>query len=317
MWMLASLLWAGCDGLERYNEPRPNRLVDDGPAAEGGTESTEGTELPTDTGTEPGTTTTPPDPVQDGVACYLGEARDYATCLDVSVVASLPAAYDYPEPLSGSAQYLKPARYLDLDALDPGTRLAPNFLLSEVAQASKGQFGVVQTHAIDHLQAMRDELGALVINSGYRSPDYNAGVGGATWSRHMYGDAFDIDPVAVSLTTLAAACEGEGAGWVGVYETHVHCDWRDDPLDASFYPTARGVSFTVQPTLWAEIVQDASGLTAPAEGWPEGEPLREWTAYDAEGAVVATAVGRHWQWPDGASSIEVLVGRALVVRLED
>ena len=203
MWMWI-LLGAACVGsLDRRGVGQRR------PAPETGEESSEGTELPTD---GPVQDTGDPAPVGDGEACYLGEARDRRMCLEVVEVASLPVEYDYPAPLSGSSQYYEPLRYLDLDALDPSARLAPNFVLEEVAQAYKGRFGVVQTHAIDRLQAMRDDLGALVINSGYRNPDYNAGVGGATWSRHMYGDAFDIDPVSASLTELAEACEAEGRG---------------------------------------------------------------------------------------------------------
>lgn len=275
-------------------------------------------------GTDPSERGTPvepdvPEPRGDGVACYLGADRSGTTCVDVVLVSSLPRAYDYPAPLSGSAQYLEPARYLDLNDLDPSLRLAPNFRLDEVAQSFKGRFGVVQTHAIGHLQRMRDAVGAIVINSGYRSPDYNDGVGGATWSRHMYGDAFDMDPVSASLNELADECEGNGAGFVSVYETHVHCDWRDDRLDPAFYPVARSaaVGWTEQPLLDANVERVGDMLIAPASGWDEGEPLREWTAYDRFGEVVASDVGRAFAIPESAATVEVVVGRALMVRYSE
>jgi len=54
--------------------------------------------------------------------------------------------------------------------------------------------------------------------------------------------------------------------------------------------------------------------TAPAEGWDEGEPLRRWWAYDAEGSLLATSVGEHFTPPEGAARIRVNIG--LEVELE-
>ncbi len=255
-------------------------------------------------------------PVVDGVVCYLGPDSAYDVCADVAEIPDLPAEYDYPPPLSGSTQYLAPERYLVLGEVDPQLAVAPNFVLEELAQEYKGPYGVVQSHAVARLQELRDELGALVINSGYRNPDYNAGVGGASSSRHMYGDAFDIDPVSATLGQLADACEENGAGFVGVYATHIHCDWRDDPLDASFYPSGRSaVTQTVQPDLAAEIGWRGAVLQAPATGWDEGEPLREWTAFDADGDVIHQAVGETYTPPAEAVEVQVVVGRAVEVSL--
>ena len=38
----------------------------------------------------------------------------------------------------------------------------------------------------------RDALGPITVPSGFRNPVHNAGLGGSTWSRHIYGDAFDL-----------------------------------------------------------------------------------------------------------------------------
>ncbi|TNE84256.1 MAG: DUF882 domain-containing protein [Deltaproteobacteria bacterium] len=289
----------GPEGEAEFDLPTEDTSSDTG---EPGTEDT-GTVVDTDE----------PDPVLTGdEACYLGPNRDDGVCLPVGAPQPMPQGYVYPEPMNGSAQYLAPLAFLDLDVEDPGLALAPNFVLEEFGQAWKGRYAVVQPHAVERVQDLRDELGPLIVNSGYRNPDYNAGIGGATWSRHMYGDAFDLDPVSVDLATLEAACRAHGAGYVGVYTTHIHCDWRNDPLSIPFYGGARGqVHTTPLPALDARIARDGRALRAPATGWDEGEPLREWRAYSAEGAILERATGEQFTFPAGAARVEVTVGRAL------
>jgi hypothetical protein len=244
-------------------------------------------------------------------ACYPGSDGSWLTCLETVELVPPPADYDYPEPLD--SRYAEPIRFLDLAAIDPGTMLAPNFALDEVASEWKGQWAVVQPHAIDTLQRIRDALGPTVINSGYRSPAYNDSVGGATWSRHMYGDAFDAAATGASLDDLADACADEGAGYVGWYEAHIHCDWRDDALDPVFYGLRAAGPNTVGEARTAVVAWDGALLTAPADGWDEGEPLREWLATDAAGNVIAAATGRSFAPPAGASRVTVTVGREVVV----
>ena len=43
------------------------------------------------------------------------------------------------------------------------------------------------------VQPVRDHFGTTVINSGYRSPDLNAAVGGSSKSQHCKGEAADIE----------------------------------------------------------------------------------------------------------------------------
>lgn len=242
---------------------------------------------------------------------------DWSVCLPT--VSASQAGYNYPSPLNGSAQYGAPVRYLDLQAVNPNEQLAPNFSLDEIAQEWKGRYAVVQPHAVERLQDLRDQLGPLIVNSGYRSPTYNASIGGATYSRHMYGDAFDLDPVNVSLTTLQNACNANGAGYVGVYATHMHCDWRSDPLDPVLYgvPSTNGFTFTPSP-IDGIIVQvpGSSTLTVLSTGWDEGDPLCEWVAFDEDGYAIAVDEGVTFQAPPTAASVEVWIGRALVRTLE-
>jgi uncharacterized protein YcbK (DUF882 family) len=173
----------------------------------------------------------------DQVVCYPGSLEDYTACFGlVEYSDTMGPSYEYPEPYEGSEQYLEPTRYVDLSSVDHSSSLAPNFGLGELMHVDKGQFGLFQVHAVESLQAIRDASGgALYVTSGYRNVTYNEDVGGATWSRHMYGDAVDMHSDVLSLSELGALCDELDAGFVKYYDTHVHCDWRDDPLDESFF----------------------------------------------------------------------------------
>lgn len=68
----------------------------------------------------------------------------------------------------------------------------PNFGAWEIASKREGEL-LVDTDAMDKLQALRDRLGKpIVVVSAYRSPAHNKAVGGAENSYHMRGMAFDI-----------------------------------------------------------------------------------------------------------------------------
>ena len=45
------------------------------------------------------------------------------------------------------------------------------------------------------LDPLREKVGAIRINSGYRTPAYNKQIGGATNSQHCKGEAADIYPL--------------------------------------------------------------------------------------------------------------------------
>ncbi|HVI03197.1 MAG TPA: D-Ala-D-Ala carboxypeptidase family metallohydrolase [Enhygromyxa sp.] len=249
-------------------------------------------------------------------ACYLGPAKDNSVCFPIATPNPLPTAYDYPAPYQGNANYRSPIRYLDLETIDLTTAVAPNFTLDELAQLYKGRYAVVQPHAVERLQDLRDVLGPLVVNSGYRSPGYNAQIGGATSSRHMYGDGFDLDPVDVSLATLEAACT-QNAGFLVEYETHVHCDWRSTAVDVGFYGLPDIFDPQLDyPVLAAELERDpiTGHWLAPASGFDEGEPQRRWFAFDADDRLIAEARGRTFAAPSEAVRVEVIVGAQIHLR---
>ncbi|MFD6415839.1 D-Ala-D-Ala carboxypeptidase family metallohydrolase [Streptomyces sp. NPDC060194] len=83
------------------------------------------------------------------------------------------------------------------------------------------------------LQAMRHALGdqSIRVTSGFRSTACNNAVGGASNSRHLYGDSADLGAGPHSLCTLAQAARNHGfpgilgPGYPG-HDDHTHVDYR-------------------------------------------------------------------------------------------
>lgn len=244
--------------------------------------------------------------------CWLGPNRDHTVCVPTVPydATAFGSDYDYPPPYSGDPQYAAPDRYVDLDAIDPTLQIAPNFALSEFMEAYKGQWGVLQTQMVDHLQELRDAIaGPLTITSGYRNPAWNASVGGVEYSRHQYGDAADLDAAGWTVEDLGAECDSLAADYVGLYEDgHTHCDWRNDPLDPAFYAPNRRHFDPIDEVPTASIVRVAGVYTAPAEGFDEGEPYRVWTAWDVDGNVLSETATRDFTAPEGTAKVAVWVG---------
>jgi hypothetical protein len=94
------------------------------------------------------------------------------------------------------------------------------------------------------LEPLHAAYGPVTVNSGYRTPSYNAGVGGASNSFHIYTAHDTNDPAAdvacargsasqwhTKLDALRQASGGNGG--LGRYSSFVHIDLRDYPSDWS------------------------------------------------------------------------------------
>lgn len=123
--------------------------------------------------------------------------------LDLSRDAALSASYPDPARLPfGSARhvhYQPPAWFIDIDALPSATRSArasTNFSLNEYVRLpdrNGDRRCYIDLQIAQHVQDLRDAWGGpLILTSTFRSPRYNAAIGGAVYSRHMYGDALDV-----------------------------------------------------------------------------------------------------------------------------
>ena len=95
-------------------------------------------------------------------------------------------------------------------------KLSPNFSLNELTKSetalrkgldnepTQDVIAALQTLAVNVLQPVRDHYAKGVkVNSGYRSPEVNASVGGSKTSDHCKGQAADIEIVGVANADLA------------------------------------------------------------------------------------------------------------------
>ncbi len=80
---------------------------------------------------------------------------------------------------------------------------------------------------MEYLQKIRDHFGkAVSISSAYRCEKHNKKIGGATKSKHMYGQAADIKVSGIKPIEVAKYAESLGCLGIGHYDTFVHIDTR-------------------------------------------------------------------------------------------
>lgn len=104
--------------------------------------------------------------------------------------------------------------------------LSPHFDRSEFACHHCG-VAKVSCELVAGLEELRRLVGRPIrIVSGYRCPRHNKAVGGAQRSRHVYGDAADLEAGYCTAATARAA-GFRGIGTRGRWAVHV--DMRPDP----------------------------------------------------------------------------------------
>lgn len=87
----------------------------------------------------------------------------------------------------------------------------------------------IDPQLVTYLQKIRDCFGKpVIINSAYRCKKHNKSVGGATYSKHLYGQAADIKVSGVSPLKVAQYAESIGIKGIGQYSNFVHIDTRSN-----------------------------------------------------------------------------------------
>ena len=117
-------------------------------------------------------------------------------------------------------------------------RVADNFTLREF-QCKGGSCCngavAVDPELIRRLQAMRNEAGPIRINSGYRCPEHNRTVGGATSSQHLLGKAADIVIPNLSIEESRQLAEKYFPdGGIGYADSFTHVDTRGEKARWSY-----------------------------------------------------------------------------------
>ena len=121
-------------------------------------------------------------------------------------------------------------------AKDGGKKLSANFTVKEFACKDGSDAVLTAPRLVMVLQSIRSHFAApVVIHSAYRTPQYNAKVGGAAHSQHCYGTAADISVKGQTPATVAAYARQLMPDWggVGVYarQGFTHIDVRETRAD--------------------------------------------------------------------------------------
>ena len=109
------------------------------------------------------------------------------------------------------------------------TKLSEHFTVREFACSDGSDEIRIDPKLVDYLEKIRAHFGKPVrITSGYRSPTYNAKVGGVKNSYHLKGMAADIVIDGVKSKEVAQYAETIGCGGIGWYEARnfTHIDTR-------------------------------------------------------------------------------------------
>ncbi|HSH52601.1 MAG TPA: D-Ala-D-Ala carboxypeptidase family metallohydrolase [Bacteroidales bacterium] len=110
-----------------------------------------------------------------------------------------------------------------------GKKATHNFSISEFNCKGTGKMlsAGMDKELLHLLETLRFNLGdnAVIINSGYRTPEHNRNVGGASKSQHLYGKAADIVVRNVSPSRVYNEAVKMFDG-VGKYNTFTHVDTR-------------------------------------------------------------------------------------------
>ena len=113
---------------------------------------------------------------------------------------------------------------------DGAVRLSEHFKVYEFRCKDNTEPIFISSDLVFVLEKIRNHFSKPVyINSAYRNPAYNAMIGGAKNSMHMYGCAADIHIKGVSPKKIAEYANTimPNSGGIGIYDNFCHIDVRN------------------------------------------------------------------------------------------
>lgn len=162
-------------------------------------------------------------------------------------------------------------------------KLSKDFSVKEFACKNGADTILIDTQLVEILQRIRDHFGkSVTINSAYRTPSYNASIGGVRNSQHTKGTASDIVVNGVNPMEVAQYVEYlmPTNGGIGLYKTFTHIDVRSTRARWKNYGreiAVAGFSGYSEPKKSEYIsVTDAisvlnkKGIISDAEKWYDG-----------------------------------------------
>lgn len=112
---------------------------------------------------------------------------------------------------------------------DSDKQVSAHFRVREFRCRDGSEAVFVAPELVQVLEQIRAHFGqAVIINSAYRTPAYNAKVGGSGTSQHLYGVAADIRVNGVAPRTVANYARSilPDHGGIGRYQNFTHVDVR-------------------------------------------------------------------------------------------
>lgn len=120
---------------------------------------------------------------------------------------------------------------LVFDRSEGDLKLSEHFKVSEFFCNDGSPVVLIDEELVEFLEAVRIRFGKpVIVNSGYRTPSYNAKIGGSKLSQHMFGTAADIYVEGVSSAEIADYLDSlmPISGGIGIYKSFVHVDVREE-----------------------------------------------------------------------------------------
>lgn len=106
-------------------------------------------------------------------------------------------------------------------------QVSKNFKLKEFQCKDGNHQVMLDSQLLKKLQELRDRIGKpIIINSGYRTKEYNKLIGGSPNSQHLLGRAADISMTNMNPREVARVAEEIGFGGIGIYRDFLHVDVR-------------------------------------------------------------------------------------------